>query len=181
MLRFPDREGLACKRGQGVAGRRGYRGLGLQAVDDKGRVAIPSGLRQTLERNIGPDAATKDGRIVVVSYDEAEGCIMAYDEPYFEQLHAELTAAARDAKGLIDRNVLRAGIGPTDDAQFDGSGRFIIPGHLKRAAGITRHAFFYGVGDVFEIWDPARLEAHPRAPAGMKQVCRDLLAEKGAS
>lgn len=154
--------------------------MGLQAVDDKGRVAIPSGLRQTLERNIGPEAAAnKETRTVVVSIDNADGCISAYDAPYFDELQARLETAAADERGLLDRNVLRAGIGPAENAQFDGSGRFILPKHIKRGGGIVDHAFFFGMGSVIEIWDPKRLLEHPTAPEAMKNACRDMLEDKG--
>ena len=47
---------------------------------------------------------------------------------------------------------------------FDGSGRFIMPAFPRFYAGIGEHAFFYGVLDYIEIWDPETLIADDGDP-----------------
>lgn len=163
--------------------RSGYRGVGLQLVDDKGRVAIPSALRATLEKNSGAPSDTKDARVAILSAHESDRCLIAYDEPYFDQLFAKLSERAEQfagERGEADSNIMREGIGPGENIAFDPSGRFVLPGFLGDHAKLTKpgYAFFYGVGNVIEIWDPRTLLDHPKAPEIMKSACRYHLAEK---
>ncbi|MEG3179443.1 division/cell wall cluster transcriptional repressor MraZ [Sphingomonas sp. LT1P40] len=152
-------------------------------VDDKGRVAIPSTLRATLEKNSGHPVETKEARVAIVSTHESDPCLVAYDEPWFDELHAELKQRAMafaGDRGRADANIMREGIGTPENIGFDPSGRFVMPGlHLKRGKiAKSGYAFFYGVGDVIEIWDPKTLLDHPTAPEGMKDACRFYLDEK---
>ncbi len=164
--------------------RSGYRGLGLAMVDDKGRVAIPSGLRAALEKNSGHPEGSKEARTAILTSHEREDCLVAYDEPAFdarmERLEArELEFAGEDGEG--DDNIWRKGVGLSEDIAFDASGRFIIPGVHARHAKIAKpgYAFFMGVGKQVEIWNPATLLAHPTIPAQVKTACRYYLEEKG--
>lgn len=49
---------------------------------------------------------------------------------------------------------------------FDGEGRVIVPPSLREFAGITGQATFVGVGKLFQIWDPQRLDEHRMNQAG---------------
>ena len=64
---------------------------------------------------------------------------------------------------------------------FDGSGRFIMPAFPRFYAGIKGHAFFYGVLDYIEIWDPAALVATVDMPPVVKEMARFYMAEKEIS
>lgn len=155
----------------------------MQLVDDKGRVAIPAALRATLEKNSGATVDTKDSRVAILSAHESDRCLIAYDEPYFDLLFERLSARAEQFagnRGEADSNIMREGIGPGENIAFDPSGRFILPGFLGDHAGVKKsaYAFFYGVGNVIEIWDPKTLLEHPKAPEIMKSACRYHLAEK---
>ncbi|WP_284052413.1 division/cell wall cluster transcriptional repressor MraZ [Stakelama marina] len=151
-------------------------------MDDKGRVAIPSNLRAALEKNSGADAGGKPARNFLIGAHESERCLVAYDEAQgdalWEQLEARESQYVGD-KGEIDFNILREGAGAAEPAQYDSSGRFILPAFPRSYARIGKHAFFYGVLKRIEIWDPATLLEHERAPEIMKEACRFYLAEKG--
>ena len=62
---------------------------------------------------------------------------------------------------------------------FDGSGRFILPELMLFQAGIAQNAFFYGVFDYFEIWDPATLVAAEDIPESVKDAARFYCGKKG--
>lgn len=155
----------------------------MQLVDDKGRIAIPAGLRATLEKNSGHPEGSKDSRVAILTSHERDPCLIAYDEPYFDTLMERLDARElefADDRGRGDSNIWREGVGSSENVVFDASGRFIVPGMHADHAGIAKpgHAFFYGVGKVIEIWNPATLLAHPTVPESMKTACRYHLAEK---
>src|SRR5262249_8730881 len=50
--------------------------------------------------------------------------------------------------------------GDTKQLPFDGEGRIILPTVLIEHAGIEELAAFVGRGSIFEIWDPAALDAY---------------------
>ncbi|MBX3594283.1 division/cell wall cluster transcriptional repressor MraZ [Sphingomonas sp.] len=157
--------------------------MGLQLVDDKGRVAIPAGLRATLEKNSGQAEGSKDARVAILTTHESDPCLIAYDEPYFDLLMDRLDARELEfagERGRSDSNIWREGVGSSENIAFDPSGRFVVPGMHADHANIGKpgYAFFYGVGKVIEIWDPRTLLAHPTAPESMKTACRYHLADK---
>lgn len=162
--------------------REYFRGYALQGVDDKGRVAIPAALRSTLETNTPPRADGKDARQVVISIHEEGACLTGFDTVAANEQVADLKRREADVVGTSGtRNweMLRLGIGPSETLPFDASGRFILPGFPRDEAGIEDLAFFYGVGESFEIWDPRRLIKHPTAPDAMKAACRYLCKQRG--
>lgn len=162
--------------------RGGYQGCGLQLVDEKGRVAIPAALRATLLANTPQVEGTKGAGTIVVSTHQREKCLIGYDPAYAADLQRRLTAreeANTLPGGEIDYNIKRRGIGAAEATPFDASGRFIMPAFPRFHAGIGKHAFFWGVLDYFEIWDPATLVATEQAPEVMKSAVRFFAAEKG--
>jgi MraZ protein len=163
-------------QGPGVDGRVIFRGYGLQAIDAKGRVAIPAALRSTIEQNSGE-------KFVVLARHEQDPCLIAYDRGYSTILHAEMKAreaeerAAGRAAARFNSN--RAAFGAVDDVAFDGSGRFVIPPFLKSRGQLGDLAFFMAAGDTFEIWNPQVFLAADTVAEEFKDLCRFTLEERG--
>jgi MraZ protein len=163
-----------------VATRGRYQGHGIGLVDDKGRVAIPNALRSTLAAN-APRADGKDGGTVIVGPHEHRDCAVAYDPAWVEiraqQLDAH-EAANTAADGSYDDNLQRrAMLG--EAVPFDGSGRFIMPAFPRFHANIGQHAFFLGMNNRIEIWDPATALADETLDKNVKKAIRFYMAEKG--
>lgn len=163
-----------------MSARGRYQGDGIGLVDDKGRVAIPSALRTTLSGN-SPKANGKDGGTIVIGAHQKSRCLVAYDPNYLDILADKLDkreAEHTSADGEFDYNIKRRGA-PGEAVPFDGSGRFIMPKFPRFYAGIGEHAFFYGVLDYIEIWDPKTLVETPGLPAKMISAARFHCHEKG--
>lgn len=164
-----------------MSGKGIYQGYALQQVDEKGRVAIPSSLRSTLIARAPAGLDPKEAWNVVIGFHAVDPCLVGYDVERAERLHEELRARAFDRpldNGAPDDSVLRAGLAG-ETMPFDASGRFIMPLFPRRRVGITRYAFFWGMGDYFEIWDPARLVATEHAAPVMRDAARFLMEERG--
>lgn len=164
----------------GVSERGEYQGSGLGLVDDKGRVAIPASLRTTLAQN-APRADGKDGGTVIIGVHQRNRCLVAYDPGFVAILknRLDMREAGHTADdGEYDYNIKRRGANG-EAVPFDGSGRFIMPGFPRFHAGIGAHAFFWGVFDYIEIWDPRTLIDTDDAPEMMKSAARFHCAEKG--
>ena len=163
-----------------VRGR--YQGDGIGLVDDKGRVAIPSALRTMLSAN-APKANGKDGGTIIIGAHQKNRCLVAYDPGYVDILAERLDRRESEntsENGEYDYNIKRAAASG-EAVPFDGSGRFIMPAFPRFYAGIKGHAFFYGVLDYIEIWDPKTLVETPDAPEIMKAMARFYMAEKGVT
>lgn len=164
----------------GVSGKGIYKGYALQQIDGKGRVAIPAFLRDTLiASNCRFD--DKESASVILAMHESDPCLIGYDRDYDSRMLAELALRARAhagedgaPKSLILREALLC-----DTVPFDASGRFIMPPFYREELRLDRYAFFMGLGDYFEIWDPWQLVACDTAAPKMKSVVRFLMKEKG--
>lgn len=158
-----------------------YQGDGIGLVDDKGRVAIPASLRQTLAAN-APKANGKDGGTIVIGAHQKSPCLVAYDPGFVDILAERLSRREADNPGEggeFDYNIKRAG-SSGEAVPFDGSGRFIMPAFPRFHAGIGAHAFFYGVLDYIEIWDPRTLIETADAPAVMRSMAKFHMGRAGA-
>jgi MraZ protein len=163
-----------------VADRAAYQGDGLGLVDDKGRVAIPSSLRTILAGN-SPRDDGKDGGTVIIGVHQKHPCLVAYDPAYVVILKSQLDqreASFTSEDGEFNYNIKRRAA-QGEAVPFDGSGRFIMPGFPRFHAGIGANAFFYGVFDYFEIWDPKTLLETEGVPDMMKSCARYHCAQKG--
>lgn len=150
-----------------------YKGAALQLVDDKNRVAIPAPLRNTALAN-SPDGDTR----VTISVSPDQKCLWGYDLPWGIVLNEEVRRQTETTdKKLIDLDHRRRMING-EDVTFDASGRFLLNGFHKRKARIGKFAYFYGVGDHFEIWDPGTLIATDDYEI-MRDNLEYLLEEKG--
>ena len=92
-----------------------------------------------------------DGRVTLTRH--PDGCLLLYPRPRWEQKRAELARLAHSRRVL--QRIL---IGSAVDLELDSSGRILISPELRSAAGLERDVFLSGVGEHFELWDPARMD-----------------------
>ena len=131
-----------------------FTGRVVNKVDRKGRVSVPAAFRNQLA------GQTFHGVAVYPSVDKSPS----------------LTACGIDVlEGLGDRFRATSPFDPTyTDARmalfadvqrlpFDSDGRVLLTADLLDHAGITSHAAFIGMGDLFRIWEPDAAEAALRA------------------
>lgn len=160
-----------------MAERSVFRGYALQAIDGKGRVALPAPMRVIVERQAGE-------RALLLSDDPVRGCLRAADNGWSDRLYDRLAAEAESARAAgreVDYEEVGANaFGHFDEVPFDQSGRFILPPFLRGKGGLTDLAFFWGAGDTIEVWDPRTLLADPDASAAKKERCAYEMAQRGA-
>lgn len=164
----------------GVSGNNIYKGYALQQIDGKGRVAIPAFLRDTLVAKNNAVDHTESATVVLAQH-ESDPCLIGYDLDYDRQLLDELRERARahaGPDGAPKSRIYREAM-LSDTVPFDASGRFIMPPLYKEELNLEKYAFFMGLGDVFEIWDPATLIACETAAPKMQRAARFLMKEKG--
>jgi len=160
-----------------VTNRESFKGHALNAIDGKGRVAIPAGMRATIEANDG------DSRLLVIGKHAKDPCLVGYDREWLKLNHARLERqeeARVGAGGEIDYNAKRRAFGLVEEVPFDSSGRFILPPFFRMKAQLDDLAFFFAWADYFEIWNPHVLLKADGVDPEMKEVAEFLLSTRGA-
>lgn len=109
------------------------------AVDEKGRLAIPSKFRLRF----------KEGAVVTRWLERSLAVFPATRFAELQERVAKLPLSDRNARQFI--RFLASG---AHDDEPDGQGRIGIPQHLRDYAGIANEAIVVGANDHLEIWSP---------------------------
>ncbi|MFT4635493.1 MAG: MraZ protein [Chitinophagales bacterium] len=121
------------------------RGSNHISLDAKGRMSIPTKLRDVLSGESGGD--------VVVTISPSDHCLLLYALEDWAVVEEKLTSLP--TLNAQVRQLKRMLIGHADDCSMDGSGRILLPQQLREFANIDRKAVLVGQGDKYEIWDEA--------------------------
>lgn len=122
-----------------------FQGLSKLTLDAKGRLSVPARHRDAL-------MAQSEGRVTLTRH--PDGCLLLYPRQRWELKRAELAQLPHRHRVL--QRIL---IGSAVDLDLDASGRILISPELRAAAGLERDVYLSGVGEHFELWEPARMEA----------------------
>ena len=132
-------------------------------LDAKGRLTIPTEMRQQLE-------TLCQGKLTVTR--DFGNYLRVYPQPEWERvrtLMAGLPARGNDLRRLV--------VGSADPVQMDGAGRILISPILRKAAKLDKRVVLVGDLERLELWDE---ELHARyldqqAEAGIPEALRDML------
>ena len=157
-------------------GDRGlFRGHALNAIDAKGRVAIPASFRKIIETN------SADPSFIISKHDR-EPCLIGYDHGWAALLNAQIERkeerALEHGRDFDLDASNRNAFGLTEDAGFDSSGRFVLPQFLRSKGQLQNWALFLGTGNTFEIWSPHVLITTQNVNEDFKDLARFLLTER---
>jgi MraZ protein len=150
-----------------------FSGSTLVAVDAKGRLSVPAGIRQKIERR-------SDTRAIMLTRHADEPCLTGFDTNYLAFLHAEnerrrVAEEAQDPRAYVSRG--RRSFGNAEEVPYDTSGRILLNAKLRNRGQIEDLALFVGVGPVFEVWNP-QLALKSQDPE-IRALAEEALAERG--
>ena len=123
-----------------------YIGTDLLTLDSKGRIAIPTRLRDILQKQC-------KGNVVVSAHHNR--AVMIYPKPYWERLQ-------KDISGQDDLRLKEMVLGFADDRQIDNQGRLLIKPGLRRYAALQREAHLLGLGDHLMLLSDQEMERRQR-------------------
>lgn len=144
----------------------------LNAIDGKNRLSIPADYRQVILSRTG----ARDLRLVP---SRNATCLVGFDKDRPDELMADhkLRFAGSDSRER-DRNAAQIFAGMVS-LTIDDAGRIVLPPVTKRLRKLESHAFFIGMGDRFEIWDPwIYLAAEDADEVALEQLREELLLKK---
>ncbi|MBS3803937.1 MAG: division/cell wall cluster transcriptional repressor MraZ [Oleiphilaceae bacterium] len=119
--------------------------LGSHAInmDAKGRLAIPSRVREQLAQACG-------GRIVLTANADEERCLWVYPEPQWEVIQPQIEALPNMNRNV--RRLQRLVLGYATPLELDPAGRILIPPTLRSYASLDKKLMLIGQGKKLELW-----------------------------
>lgn len=136
-----------------------FKGEYYHSLDEKGRLIMPSRLRQGLGDKF---VATKG----------LDGCLFVYPIPEWSVLEEKLENLPFMSGDF--RTFNRLFLSGAADCEFDRQGRFSIPQNLREYAKIDKDVAVIGVSNRIEIWSRAGWEEYQAS----KYPSFEALAEK---
>lgn len=126
-----------------------FRGMHHINLDAKGRLAIPSKVREVLE---GFSASG-----LVVTVDSQDRCLMVYPLNEWEAIEEQLNDLP--TLNRVSRQLKRLLLGYATECEPDGSGRILISAACREYANLSKECVLMGQGNKLELWDKASWEA----------------------
>ncbi len=121
-----------------------FRGAAKVALDDKGRMVMPTRFRE----QIVAEAQSK----VVVTIDRDQ-CLLIYPQPEWERVEQKLMSLPMRPQA---RRLQRLMVGHAAELELDGHFRFLVPPELREVAKLERQVMLVGQGNRIELWNEAR-------------------------
>ncbi|MGI4867504.1 MAG: division/cell wall cluster transcriptional repressor MraZ [Janthinobacterium lividum] len=117
-------------------------------LDPKGRLVLPAKVKAAL-----PD--TYANQLVLMR--GLDPCLVLYPRSAWKVIEDKVLALDEfnEEYRQFQRNFMRG----MTDVELDSIGRFLLPGTMRRYAGLEKDAVIVGIGNRCEIWDPIRYEA----------------------
>lgn len=138
-------------------------------VDDKGRLAIPTAYRETLERACGNQ--------LVATYNPFEhGCLWLFPRDEWESVRDQINALS--SVKAVHRNLQMKLVGAAAPLEPDGNHRILLPASQRTAAGIEKRAVLLGMGNKFELWSEQAHLAKIRQTIDEDDISDDMAALK---
>ena len=125
-----------------------FRGVTSLTLDSKGRLAVPARFREVLQLRAA-------GKLVVTA--DSASCLLLYPAPDWEPIQSKLMSLSSFSSRT--RDLQRLLVGNACDVDVDGAGRILIPGPLRKFAGLEKDVALVGQGARFELWDEAKWAA----------------------
>ncbi|MDF1535814.1 MAG: division/cell wall cluster transcriptional repressor MraZ [bacterium] len=144
-----------------------FRGRFQHALDDKGRLSIPSRFRDILVQE-------HDGRLVVTNLPH---CLVAYTPGQWEAIESR-----SDKLSTVKSNVqsfLRFFYSGATECELDRQGRILIPPSLREAVGLDRQVVVAGMLNRLEIWSQSRWDDEMKKAVENFDNISDELADFG--
>ncbi len=127
------------------AGAPSFRGNFTHTVDEKGRVSLPATFRQLLE-------ARAEESVVVTNYiSEGSRCLEGFGLKAWEEFESKLRSKSRFSAKL--QKLENFYLSRAAECPLDGSGRILLPAHLRSYASIERDVTFTSSIHGFRIWN----------------------------
>lgn len=144
-----------------------FRGRFEHAIDDKGRLSIPSRFREVL-------AKRRERVLVLAAFD---ACLAAFPLKEWNLLEEQIRKQGMFRKEI--RDFMRVFYSAATESALDAQGRILIPPALRERAALDREVVLAGLMNRIEIWDRAAWQRLERERGGSFEEIAAKLGELG--
>ena len=144
-----------------------FRGRYQHALDDKGRLSIPSRFREILTQE-------HDGRLVITNLPH---CLVAYTPNQWDAIEAR-SGKLSSVKSNV-QSFLRYFYSGATECELDKQGRILIPPSLREAVDLDRQVVIAGMLNRIEIWSQVRWDEEMKKAVDNFDDITDELADFG--
>ncbi len=142
----------------------------INRLDKKGRISVPASFRAAL--------AGQPFQGIVAYPSLGNPCIEACSMDRIMKMNEFIESLPPFSE---ERDALATVIfGESVQLAFDSEGRVSVPAQLLAFAGIDSEAVFIGKGEIFEIWQPGKFEAHAKQARTLVKEKRHIVKGKGS-
>lgn len=120
-----------------------FRGATMVNLDSKGRLAVPTRYRDSLNEE-------SQGQMVC-TIDLHHPCLLLYTLSEWEHIEQKLSRLS--SMNPIERRIQRLLLGHASECQMDNAGRLLIANTLRQHAGLAKEVMLVGQFNKFELWD----------------------------
>ena len=120
-----------------------FRGISNLNVDSKGRLAIPSRYRESVQ-------LSSSGQMIV-TVDHTDNCLLIY--AMNEWVVVEKTLMRLPNMNRSVRNMQRLVLGHASEVELDSQGRILLSAPLREYANIEKPVVLVGQANKFELWN----------------------------
>lgn len=126
-----------------------FRGQFSHSVDAKGRVSLPARFRDVL-------VAEGDARFVLTPA-VFDPCLHLYPMKAWEEFERKVSELpSLDATAIRFRRLY---VSAAVECELDGSGRVLVPPHLRERIRLEKDALWAGMGRTLELWAKSSWDA----------------------
>jgi len=115
-------------------------------VDEKGRILIPSKLRQEIPDNM---------LIITAGVDT---CLWIYLPEQWRKISQQLMG--KSSFSYKTRLIQRRIVAPAQEVELDRTGRVLIPQHLQHIAKLKKECILHGLQFYMELWDAQQYQTY---------------------
>ncbi|MBB72734.1 MAG: cell division/cell wall cluster transcriptional repressor MraZ [Legionellales bacterium] len=126
-----------------------FRGINAINMDAKGRMAMPTRYRPSLEND--------SSNHIVVTIDTESPCLLLYPLTEWEVIEQKIEALP--SFNPAARRIQRLLMGHATECELDTNGRILVPPLLRDHADLDKKVMLVGQGKKFEIWSEMNWQA----------------------
>jgi len=145
-----------------------FRGIFHNSLDEKGRLNIPSKLRDQIKND--HDAPL----VVTLGFDQ---CLFLYPMDAWKKIEDQLSTLNTLDPGV--RQLQRTILGNSDEVEMDAQGRIVLSPVLRQAAGLSKAVVLAGMLGRIEVWDKQKYENYHAQTAQSLEMLGQKLSDKG--
>ncbi|MCB1601414.1 MAG: division/cell wall cluster transcriptional repressor MraZ [Lysobacterales bacterium] len=142
-----------------------FYGESTVAIDDKGRLAIPTAYREQL-------SALCACRLVITYNPFERECLWLFPLPEWERTRDQVMQLS--SFNAAHRDLQRKLVGAAAQVELDGNGRILLPQTARQVAALQKHGILLGIGAKFELWSETAQRARLELPIDEKDISDDM-------